>query len=269
MTKKSNLTKETLRLRVFAGPNGSGKSTIINSVKSYETENGIPIDFGIYINADDIAHSLRLKGCNFKSYQIKFNKDEFDRITLDSGLLNDNFSKELFKDSYSVVDTIIICKKLEFVEELAQIIANFLRFELLNKRKKFSFETVFSHQSKVDFMKLAKENGYKVYLYFVATENPEINVYRVKKVRVEQKGHDVPEEKIRNRYFRSMDLLFEASQLAYRSYYFDNSTNGKGYKLFANFKMTKEGVKNWEVPNSTDIPNWFKKYYLAKVKKSS
>ncbi|MDQ3108697.1 MAG: hypothetical protein M3R17_02290 [Bacteroidota bacterium] len=53
MTDRSN----ALRLRVFAGPNGSGKSTIIKSVSEYKERN-IPLDFGVYVNADDIAKTV-------------------------------------------------------------------------------------------------------------------------------------------------------------------------------------------------------------------
>lgn len=47
-----------LRLRVFAGPNGSGKTTVINSIRNLIV-NDQPIDFGHYINADDIAVQLK------------------------------------------------------------------------------------------------------------------------------------------------------------------------------------------------------------------
>jgi len=40
------------RLRIFAGPNGSGKSTIVNIVKEQA------VDFGVYVNADDIKTEL-------------------------------------------------------------------------------------------------------------------------------------------------------------------------------------------------------------------
>lgn len=43
---------QTLRLRVFAGPNGSGKTTIIDAVRKARV-NGRPVDFGVYVNADE------------------------------------------------------------------------------------------------------------------------------------------------------------------------------------------------------------------------
>ena len=111
--------------------------------------------------------------------------------------------------------------------------------------------------------------GYKVYLYFVSTESPEINVFRVR-ARKKKKGHDVPEEKIRKRYYRSMDNLFEASLIADQSYFFDNSSDKKqDLKLFAQ-------VKNDDLMLSPEFyrtqPEWFKEYfnnkrleYLAKL----
>jgi len=49
-----------LKLRVFAGPNGSGKSTVINFIRSYKV-NDKHVEFGYYINADDIAKALKSK----------------------------------------------------------------------------------------------------------------------------------------------------------------------------------------------------------------
>lgn len=48
----------TKRLRVFAGPNGSGKSSIIKKILNTDVQKGVKLDFGIYINADDIAKEL-------------------------------------------------------------------------------------------------------------------------------------------------------------------------------------------------------------------
>ena len=42
------------------------------------------------------------------------------------------------------------------------------------------YETVMSHESKVKIMELARESGYKIYLYFVFVDDPQTNVARVK-----------------------------------------------------------------------------------------
>ncbi|MFN0050169.1 MAG: zeta toxin family protein [Cytophagales bacterium] len=250
-------------MRVFAGPNGSGKSTIIAAVRSYEV-NEKALDFGIYINADDLAKALMNNGFSFADYQLETSETEFVSICLDSGLINTSFDLDTFQKSFKIdVDKLFIFNK-EHVERLAQILAHFLRKKLLAEKRKLSFETVFSHSSKLEIMQEAKEAGYKVYLYFVSTESPEINKFRVE-ARVKKGGHDVPPDKIENRYYNSLDLLFDAAQLAYQAFFFDNSKDGAEYTLFASFKQEK-GKKTWDIPDESKVPEWFRLYYLDKVK---
>ena len=99
----SSLTKINkhlqLRLRVFAGPNGSGKSTVIDRVKKLKP-GGRPIDFGFYINADDIAALLRGNGLSFAPFQVKATNKDFYSIALASGLINEEFPEARFKACY-------------------------------------------------------------------------------------------------------------------------------------------------------------------------
>lgn len=112
-------------------------------------------------------------------------------------------------------------------------------------------------------MRKAEEAGYKVYLYFVSTESPVINKSRVA-ARKAKGGHDVPPDKIESRYYRSLDLLYEACQLSYQAYFFDNSQEGAKFKMFAHFK--KRGNKKvWDKINKKEVPGWFKTYYSKKV----
>lgn len=258
------MTKSSLRLRIFAGPNGSGKSTIINAVRKYRVKE-IPVDFGIYINADDIAYLLWNKGVNFDAFEIKVKDNEFVDIVLQSGLIGKKFTEMEFRESYTIHANKLTLIKKDKADRVAQIIADYLRKKLLQERKKFSFETVFSHSSKLEIMKQAIEAGYKVYLYFVSTEDPEINKFRVKKVRVAVGGHDVPEDKIVSRYYRSLELLYEASQLTYQTYFFDNSKDGEEFKLFAHFKNINDS-KTWDEIDKEKVPRWFVNYYSNKIK---
>jgi predicted ABC-type ATPase len=135
---------------------------------------------------------------------------------------------------------------------LASVLADFVRHKLLAAHISFTFETVMSSHSKVAFFQRAQQEGYRTYLYFVATEDPDINVARVQN-RVREGGHSVPEDKIRTRYVRSLDFLFEAVSYADRAYIFDNSSS------------LDERVWVAEVTNGTEIemktdamPAWFK-----------
>jgi predicted ABC-type ATPase len=70
----------------------------------------------------------------------------------------------------------------------------------------YAFETVFSHPSTLLDIQEAQSTGYRVTLLYVTTANPEINVARVAG-RVRHGGHDVPLDRIRSRYQRSLALL--------------------------------------------------------------
>jgi predicted ABC-type ATPase len=257
-------------MRIFAGPNGSGKSSVINYIRTQKA-NGHPIDFGYYINADDIAVALiKDDGFSFRKFELAISNKEFLDTAIASGLINKDFSLKQFKACYAFSDNSIslklkAAKKIGIVnpeERIAQIIADFLRHKLLLEKKKFSFETVFSHPGKLDIMKQAIGAGYKVYLYFVSTASAEINKYRVE-ARKKKGGHDVPADKIESRYARSMDMLYGASQLAYQAFYFDNSLEGKEFTMFAHFKKTGT-KKKWDKIDPQTIPDWFIKYYLNK-----
>jgi predicted ABC-type ATPase len=245
------------RLRVFAGPNGSGKSTIIKTVQQHK-QNGRLLNMGIYINADDIAQDLKSNRFYFINYHIHCSRKQLIDFAKSSGLLSKVFSLTIFSGSFSLAkkDKVTL-RNPAAVEYLAQIIARFLRAQMLETKQTFSFETVFSHPSNLEIMQQAAAAGFKVYLYFVSTESPEINKYRVK-IRVKQKGHGVPEDKIESRYYRSLELLYDAAAICHQSYFFDNS--GDSFKPVAQLKAA--AVK--QILDEAKLPKWFKKYYLDK-----
>ncbi len=109
------------------------------------------------------------------------------------------------------------------IEYSAFLEADQRRQEALKEGKSFSFETVFSHPSKIDFIAAAKLRGFRVRLYFVSTENSLLNVARVQ-LRVTKGGHDVPVDKIIARYRRTMSHLAPACMKIDEAFLFDNST---------------------------------------------
>jgi predicted ABC-type ATPase len=107
----------------------------------------------------------------------------------------------------------------------AQEKADMRRDACLVAKRSFSFETVMSHPSKVEFLARAKEVGYFVQLFFVGTDDPRTNIDRVA-LRVALGGHDVPRDRIIARWHRTMALLHRAMAISDRSFIFDNSTSG-------------------------------------------
>ena len=107
------------------------------------------------------------------------------------------------------------------------------RDELLAARTSFASETVFSHESKVDLIKAAVAAGYLVTLHVILVPE-DLAVARVAN-RVENDGHDVPEEKIRSRYQRLWSLVTEAVPLVDVAYAYDNSSAAEPFRLVATF----------------------------------
>ncbi|HEY0977689.1 MAG TPA: hypothetical protein VGE21_09480 [Flavobacteriales bacterium] len=247
----------SLRLRVFAGPNGSGKTTIIEEVRKARV-NGRPVDFGVYINADEIAKALG-KGYDLTPFDLELGTEGFIAFANISGLLDKALTVERLAEGVRWTPKRVRSEPALPKDRVAQLIAQFLYDELLKAKRKFSFETVFSHPNKLELMKRAKAAGYKVYLYFVSTETPDINVQRVKEIRVKQGGHDVPRDKIIKRYDRTMGHLNEALGIAYHAYLWDNSR--KESRLFCEMKRTEED-SNWRFQHD-QIPIWFLQHYTA------
>ena len=86
----------------------------------------------------------------------------------------------------------------------------------------FTMETVLSTPRNIDLLRRAKDAGYYVIGFFVLTCHPDINVQRVSE-RVARGGHDVPEDKIRSRYERSLKNLPLLQEICNELYVFDNS----------------------------------------------
>lgn len=150
--------------------------------------------------------------------------------------------------------------------EAAQI-AEQRRNTCLDTKKDFTFETVLSTERNLNLLKKAKENGYFIKSFFVLTNSSDINVNRVK-VRVATGGHDVPEDKIRARYDRSLNILPELIKVSDICNVCDNTE-----KIFRIFSKKKDTYRVWEnkfwdksrIENLTKVSD----YSLMKTQKSS
>lgn len=243
------------RLRMFAGPNGSGKSTIKSVLPARL--------LGVYLNPDDIQKEIEDRGfLDVHRYQVETTQEEilpfFENSTLlQRAELDEEAAYLRFTDG-----------KLSFHEVcvnayFASVAADFLRQKLLEKRVSFSFETVMSSADKVALLEKAQALGYRTYLYYIATEDPTINVARVK-ARVRLGGHDVPENKIMSRYTRSLELLLAALKHTNRAYLFDNSRHGGERLWVAEITDGRDLVLKCD-----PMPLWFQKAVWEKIKPTS
>jgi predicted ABC-type ATPase len=213
---------EQPRFRLFAGPNGSGKTFFFHHLKS----SGL-IHTEIYVSADKIEADLKTKPeFNFNSYRVKVSDEEFKHHILTEGLFQSKIKDKSFLKAIKIEGGILKIqlntKKINSYH--ASFIATYLVNKLLETKQPFCFETVMSHISKVQLLKAAKVAGYKTYLYFVFTDNVDLNIKRVQ-LRVEQGQHDVDVSLIRKRYPKTFKLLPFALKLAEVAYVIDNSND--------------------------------------------
>jgi predicted ABC-type ATPase len=95
------------------------------------------------------------------------------------------------------------------------------RAKLIEAGLSFIAETVFSHPSKLDLIRSAHDAGYVIALHVMLI--PEgLAVERVR-YRVRHGGHDVPEDKIRERHRRLWRLVADAIEIADTATIYDNS----------------------------------------------
>jgi predicted ABC-type ATPase len=245
------------RMRVFAGPNGSGKSTTYDILKSN-------FDCGYFINPDlmltDLEKTHKLEGDN---YNIVFTNDSFSSYANNEIELINKAKQKGFDFNIKVDEKLnqIICDNPNTYE--TSLISAYLRDKIIESKQSFTAETVFSHPSKIDQIKKGIENGYKTYLYFVCLESPELNKARVKD-RVVLGGHDVPPDLIEQRYYKTLGLVKEVSELVDKAFFIDNSNDYP--TLFAIMekgvvvKQTASVLPNWFIENVINVKNNQLKY---------
>lgn len=241
------------KLRLFAGPNGSGKTTIFNEISA-------KYHCGYFVNADNIESDIRAQGnFSFAQFGLTATHDQIEQEMLDSTFFSKR-SPHLIIERLSIENNTLHLSDLDALDQdltyFAAFLADHCRNALLDQGKTFSAETVMSHPSKLDFMIEAHRKGFAVYLYFITTQDVQINIERVKD-RVQAGGHNVPEELIVKRYDRSLNLLFDALKNSKKAYIID--TTEKHRRVIA--ELIQGEIK---IIHPT-VPEWFDQYVLQKL----
>ena len=206
------------RLRMIAGPNGSGKSTIKDTVAA-----SIPGLLGVYINPDEIEKTIKASGTlDLAAFQVTTGCGQLQAFFSASSLVKKHAALLTQWRHIRVEGSSLIFAGIEANSYWASVVADFIRHRLLETGISFTFETVMSSPDKVAFLNQARQCGFRTYLYFIATEDPAINLSRIA-YRVQAGGHAVPQEKVLQRYWRSLDLVPKAIAASNRAYLFDNS----------------------------------------------
>lgn len=137
------------------------------------------------------------------------------------------------------------------------------KYQALKLKSNFILDTVGSHESRVQFLKEAKDLGYTIIIAFVATENPNINLKRVKK-RHEEGGHDVNKDKIYSRYYKVLELMIDYYNVSDIFFAFDNSVTSYNTK-HASKALLRKINNNLVIYESCQEVYWIKKYLLSRL----
>lgn len=133
-------------------------------------------------------------------------------------------------------------------------IAETQRQALLGAKASFIMESVFSHVSKLELIRQAKQAGYRLIVHHVGVSDANFSVDRVAR-RVKKGGHPVPEDKIRARYARNGAIIRQAIFLSDFGNVYDNSINGQAPRQMLAFR------NGAEVSRRPPLPVWVTDIY--------
>lgn len=178
---------------------------------------------------------------------------------MQSGLFKEKIKDKNFPNQVNVRSGVLTIRRGVQVNSYhASFVATYLAQKLFESGQSFAFETVMSHPSKLDFLRIAKSQGYKTYLYFIFTDDLNTNLARVQ-LRVSDGGHGVSPEHTLARATRTFDLLPQAFSLADSAFVIDNSNE-------AQVVLKKE---NSVVYRAAQFPPILRKQLSSIVRKSS
>jgi len=149
------------------------------------------------------------------------------------------------------VNADVLADELQLEPYGAAELASTIRQQLPAERESFIFETVFSDPvgDKLNFLKKAAEEGYTVVLCFIGISGSDISEQRVA-MRVSQGGHDVPTEKLVERFQRTLGNPQVAIRELPHVWIFDNSDLTRPFRKVAVFGSGRL------VEHQEPIPEW-------------
>ncbi|MDR2585277.1 MAG: zeta toxin family protein [Prevotellaceae bacterium] len=124
--------------------------------------------------------------------------------------------------SFTMLPEILHCKEFVNADEIARGLSPFnpdsvtiesgrimirRMHDLIRAKKDFAFETTLAPKTYLQFIEMAKSEGYLVTLLYFWLNSPDLAVARVK-MRYASGGHDIDENVVRRRYFSGLRNLF-------------------------------------------------------------
>lgn len=126
--------------------------------------------------------------------------------------------------TYTNADDFVMTTGMDNMD--AAILVDKMRYNSIDKKEDFTFETVLSSNYKLDILRKAKEEGYFIKCVFVLTVNPQINIVRIES-RVASGGHNVDSRKVIERYYKSISNIKELLKICDIVHVYDNTETPK------------------------------------------
>ena len=145
----------------------------------------------------------------------------------------------------------VLAEELELEPHGAATLARAIREQLVSRHESFLLETVFSDPvgDKLGFLKASAAEGYTVVLCFIGLPSPGVSEQRVA-MRVSQGGHDVPAEKLAERFERTLRNLEVGIRELPHVWIFDNGNLAQPFRKAALFRDGRR------VEVHPPIPDW-------------
>lgn len=125
--------------------------------------------------------------------------------------------------SYTMLPELFNCSQFINSDEFAKSLSPFdpaaasvtasrylvMKFKyLVNRKTDFGVETTLATRTLLNMIKEAQADGYKITIMYLWLNDVEIAINRVKH-RVDNGGHDIPQEVIRRRFTRGLEYFFK------------------------------------------------------------
>lgn len=140
--------------------------------------------------------------------------------------------------------------------------------EAIRKRLSLTFETTLGGKTITSLLEQAASSGIELRIWYVALSSPELHIQRVR-TRVSRGGHDIPEEKIRERYHQSRLNLIRLLPHVTELLLYDNSEEadpGVGKRPCPKLLLRLLRGKVVSFCNLADVPDWAKPIMVAAMR---
>jgi predicted ABC-type ATPase len=139
--------------------------------------------------------------------------------------------------------------------------------EAIAEKRDYRFETTLGGRSIARLLQTAAREGHQLHLWFCGLESPELHLRRVRS-RVSRGGHDIPEEKIRERWNSSRENLIRLLPAIHHLRLYDNSAEAdpaKGHPPCPRLLLEVKSRKITAPSDLSNAPEWAQPIIAAAI----